>query len=369
MRGRTGMSLLLGVLLLSGVAACVAVPAVGPTAGAAPTSPTTPTAPAGELRFTAAGDYGATDDTGSVLETIRASDPDVHFALGDLSYGRPGEEDQWCRFVTDRVGPDLPFQLLPGNHESDGSNGAIAAFAECLPNRLPGLVGSYPGQYYVDLPQGAPLVRFVMISPAITFPDGTWTYTAGSDRFAWTAAAIDGARSAGVPWVVVGMHKPCLSTGVHSCDVGPDLLHLLVSERVDLVISGHEHMYERTRQLDEGPGCPRITIGSFTPACVADADDALVAGAGTVFVTVGTGGTALRSTRRADAEAPYFAAVSAANADPTHGVLDARATPTELRLSFRRATGGTFTDAVAITRSGAPWALVPADFVAGRTVP
>ena len=366
MRGRAGLGPVLGVLLLSGVAACVAVPAVGPTGGVAPS---TQTAPAGELRFTAAGDYGATDDTADVLETIRASDPDVHFALGDLSYGRPGEEDQWCRFVTDHVGQDVPFQLLPGNHESDGSNGAIAAFAECLPNRLPGLVGSYPGQYYVDLPQGAPLVRFVMISPAITFPDGTWSYTAGSTRLAWTAAAIDGARAAGVPWVVVGMHKPCLSTGVHSCDVGPDLLHLLVSERVDLVISGHEHMYERTLQLDEGPGCPRITIGSFTPACVADADDDLVAGAGTVFVTVGTGGTALRSTRGADAESPYFTAVSAANVDPTHGVLDARATPTGLRLSFRPAAGGTFTDAVAITRSGAPWALVPADFVAGGTVP
>ena len=77
-------------------------------------------------------------------------------------------------------------------------------------------------------------------------------------------AAIEGRARAGVPWVVVGMHKPCLSTGVHSCDVGPDLLHLLVSERVDLVISGHEHMYERTRSCDEGPGCPRITIGSFT---------------------------------------------------------------------------------------------------------
>ena len=102
---------------------------------------------------------------------------------------------------------------------------------------------------------------------------------------------------------------------------------------------------------------------------MADADDALVAGAGTVFVTVGTGGTALRSTRGADGEAPYFAAVSAANAEPDprppRGARDAP----ELRLSFRRAAGGTFTDAVAITRSGRPWARVPADFVAGRTVP
>ncbi|HET8987695.1 MAG TPA: metallophosphoesterase [Humibacillus sp.] len=344
MRGRTGIGLVLGVLLLSGVAACVAVP------GADDPVPSAGSVSAGQVHFTAAGDYSASAAAGSVLEAVGASDPDLHLALGDLSYGRAGQEDQWCRFVTERVGADIPFELLAGNHESDGSNGNFADFAACLPNRLPGLVGDYPREYYVDVPRESPLVRFVMVSPALTFPDGTWGYTEGSAHLAWTEKAITSARAAGVPWVVVGMHKPCLSTGVHSCDGGPDLMHLLVSERVDLVLSGHEHIYERTRQLAEGPECPRVTIGTFTPACVVDDGDALVAGAGTVFTTVGTGGTALRSTSASDTEAPYFASASGANDNPTHGYVDVRVTPTEMRLSFVRTEGGTFSDAFALTR-------------------
>ena len=62
--------------------------------------------------------------------------------LGEQKPGEPGEEEAWCDLVTDRVG-DVPFQLLAGNHESDGRNGFIDEFADCLPNRLPGLVGTY----------------------------------------------------------------------------------------------------------------------------------------------------------------------------------------------------------------------------------
>ncbi|HET7802042.1 MAG TPA: metallophosphoesterase [Humibacillus xanthopallidus] len=348
MRWRLG-SALVGALLLSGVAGCVAVPQTDD-----PVAPATRTPPAEQLHFTAAGDYGSTAATSSLLTAVGATRPDLHLALGDLSYGRVGEEQQWCRFVTDRVGTDLPFQLLPGNHDSDGSNGNIADFAACLPNRLPGLVGDYPREYYVDVPSSAPLVRFVMISPALTFPDGTWSYAAGSSHLAWTSRAIESARSAGVPWVVVGMHKPCLSTGVHACDVGADLLDLLVSERVDLVLSGHEHLYERTAQLAEGPGCAGVTVGTFTPACVANSGRDLVAGAGTVFTTVGTGGVALRAPSSSDSEAPYFEAASGAGSNPTHGYVDVRATPSDLRVSFVRTEGGTFTDSFAITRSAAP---------------
>jgi hypothetical protein len=348
MRWRLG-SVLLGAVLLSGVAACVATP---PTDD--PVPPATRTHPAGELQFTAAGDYGSTAAASSVLEAVGRSSSDVHFALGDLSYGKAGEESQWCRFVTDRVGAGLPFELVAGNHESAGDNGNIADFADCLPNRLPGLVGDYPREYYVDLPRDAPLVRFIMVSPALTFPDGTWSYTAGSTHLAWTATAIESARAAGVPWVVVGMHKPCLSVGNYACDIGADLLDLLVSQRVDLVLTGHEHLYQRTQQLAQGPGCAAVTIGSFTPACVAARGDALVAGAGTVFATVGTGGITLRAPTSGDTEAPYFAAVEGAGDDPTHGYVDARVTPTAMKVSFVGVGDGTFSDTFALTRSATP---------------
>lgn len=310
--------------------------------------PRTAAAP-GTVHFTASGDIAARAESGAVLSQVDALDPDLHLALGDLSYGATGAEQAWCDFVTARVGAGFPFELISGNHESDGLNGNINDFSACLPNQLPGLVGTYGRQYYVDVPQGAPLVRFIAISPGLTYPDGPWTYPAGSPRYQWTAAAIDGARAAGIPWVVVGMHKPCLSIGQYTCDPGADVVNLLLQKRVDLVLNGHEHLYQRTKQLATGTGCAALTIGSYNPACVADADSDLAKGAGTVFATVGTGGTQLRDVSAADAEAPYFAASSGLNQNPTWGNLDVSATATALTARFVAATGGTFADAFTIT--------------------
>lgn len=165
--------------------------------------------------------------------------------------------------------------MMSGNHESDGSNGTINDFSACLPNQLPGLVGTYGRQYYVDVPQTAPLVRFVMISPALTLPDGTYSYDPGN-----AALQLDGRchrrRPRGRdPLGVVGMHKPCLSLGQYTCEVGAGLINMLVSKKVDLVPSGHEHLYQRTRQLGLSPSCPALTPGTVyrrassirTPPC------------------------------------------------------------------------------------------------------
>jgi PKD repeat protein len=332
--GRVALVVAVGIVA-AGVAA--APPSGG--AGAAVSS----------VRITASGDFAATSNTAAVLDTVAAADPDLHLALGDLSYGTTGAEQTWCDFVTSRVGAGSAFELLSGNHESNGQNGNINDFSACLPNQLPGLVGTYGRQWYVDVPQETPLVRLIMISPALPFPDGTWTYAAGNPRYNWTAAAIDGARAAGVPWVVVGMHKPCLSVGQYSCDPGSDLTNLLIAKQVDLVLTGHEHLYQRSKQLAHGPGCTSVIPDSYTAACVADADQALVRGRGTVFVTVGTGGIALRDVNVTDPEAPYFAAWSGLNVNPTWGSLALTVDDGQLAATFARASGGTFTDSFTIS--------------------
>ncbi|MFD4420054.1 PKD domain-containing protein [Agromyces sp. NPDC058484] len=308
---------------------------------------------AGTVQFTASGDIAARSQSHAVLSQIDSLDPDLHLALGDLSYGATGAEQAWCDTVTSRVGAGFAFELIAGNHESNGLNGNINDFSACLPNQLPGLVGTYGRQYYVDVPQSSPLVRFIAISPNLTFPDGNWGYGAGSARFQWTAAAIDGARAAGIPWVVVAMHKPCISIGQYGCDVGTDITNLMLQKRVDLVLNGHEHLYQRSKQLATGAACSALVPGSYNASCVTDADDDLVKGVGTVFATVGTGGVDLRDVMTSDPEAGYFAASSGLNANPTWGNLDVSATAGQLSARFVPATGGTFADAFTIAE-GAP---------------
>ncbi len=333
------MPLANGVLALA-----LSVTTVGGMAADSPPPPS--------LSVAVAGDFAAGANAQAVLSSMAASSPDLALALGDLSYGVTGQEQAWCDLVTSRFGPGFPFEVLAGNHESNGQNGMINDFSACLPNQLPGAVGTYGRQYYVDVPKANPLVRFVMISPGLPFPDGTWSYAAGTPRYDWTAAAIDGARAKSIPWVIVGQHYPCLSIGQYGCDGGPDLMNLLVAKKVDLVLNGHDHSYQRSKQLAHSAACPSIPLNTYVPGCVADADDTLVAGAGTVRVGVGTGGISpLHDVNAADPEADYVLARSGANLNPTWGHLALQITSDRISASFVRAAGGTFADAFTITRS------------------
>ena len=308
----------------------------------------------GRVHFTAVGDFAARAKTASVLNAIKAADSDLTLALGDLSYGATGQEQAWCDFVTSRVGGDYPFELLSGNHESNGQNGNIDDFAACLPNRLPGVVGTYGRQYYVDVPADDPVVRFVAISPALTFSDSTSSYAAGSPRYKWTSATIDSARAAQIPWVVVGMHKPCITVGKYACDPGADILNLLLRQKVDLILSGHEHNYQRSHQLALGAGCAAVVPDTFDADCVSDSDDDFTQGRGSLVTVVGTGGVRLRDVSSTDPEAGYFAVTSGRNANPTWGALNVTATKDSLQGAFLRAAGGSLTDTFSIERKTAP---------------
>ncbi|GAB2695493.1 metallophosphoesterase [Thalassiella azotivora] len=345
---------------LVGLLVVVALTAANLALGSGPAPPErTSLAAAGTVHLTAAGDYGSGTRARGVLDLVGDLAPDVHVALGDLSYGQTGREQDWCDLVTAAVGPGFPFELVAGNHESNGMNGNINDFSACLPNQLPGLVGTYGRQWYVDVPAGAPLVRLVAVSPGLPFPDGTWSYAAGSARYEWTARAVDGARAAGVPWVVVTMHRPCPSVGQYECGPLADLTNLLLDRRVDLVLSGHEHLYQRSHQLATGPGCPALVPGTASPSCVVDTDSDLVQGRGTVLATVGTGGIDLRDVDPADPEAPYFARWSGRNHDPSHGVLEVTVDAAQLVARFVAVPPGTATDVVRVRRDTAPPPPVP----------
>ncbi|HET7399308.1 MAG TPA: PKD domain-containing protein [Intrasporangium sp.] len=338
MRGRATVAAVAAAALLAGL------PGLLGSGGSGPATAEAAVAVPGEVHFTAAGDYANSPQTQLVLDKVAETAPDLNLALGDLSYGVTGQESAWCDLVVSKVGAGFPFELIAGSHESGGMNGNINDFSACLPNQLPGLVGTYGRQWYADVPETNPLVRFIGISPDLTFPDGTWSYAAGTARYAWTANAIDAARAKGVRWVVVGLHKPCISVGQYTCGGNTDITNLLVDKRVDLVLNGHEHLYQRTHQLRLGAACPGIVPGTFDPDCVADGDATMMRGAGTVFATVGTGGVALRDASPADPEAPYFATYAGLNQGGPFGVLSLSATASSLSAQFLPVGTSTFTD-------------------------
>ena len=122
--------------------------------------------------FNAVGDFGGYTDTTAGLNLIPSSGAAFTLALGDLSYGSFTPESAWCDYIKSKVGNTYPFELISGNHESNGQDGLIDNFAACLPDRIGNITGTYAKEYYFDYPASAPLARFILISPALTFTNG-----------------------------------------------------------------------------------------------------------------------------------------------------------------------------------------------------
>lgn len=311
--------------------------------------------PPTRFTFAAAGDIGADPNTAASLRVLDRSDASFFLALGDLRYGALASDSAWCDYVLDRLpdkGRRFPVELVVGNHEQDGSpDGNIRNFARCLPDRLGArvpAVGRYAAEYAIDYPRFRPLARFLMIAPNLKVAGRRYTYQPGSPHRAWLVRQIDRARAAGIRWVVVGLHYPCITVGKHGCDSGEEILNLLVRKRVDLVLTGHNHIYERSKQLRVNDStCPVLREESPDLDCVVDsgADDRYSRGAGTVLVTAGSFGRGLQGIDELDADLPYFASTD----EDTFGLMTYVVDRSRIRATFHPSGGTRFTDSFDIS--------------------
>ncbi len=283
---------------------------------AASTLVVTTASPWPSVRLTAAGDHGGDNDRGGqTLNQLAALAPDAHLALGDMSYSELTPESVWCDWVANGdpvagitgVGA-IPFQLVAGNHEEDTrTDGFIRDFAACLPDRM-GAVGDYGVEYYFDL---GGLVRVIMIAADLTVDGEHYDYGSGPHR-AWLERAVTEARTVGIPWVVVGMHKLCVSAGIKSCEIGESMMDwLLAPGRADVVLHGHDHTVQRSHQLT----C--VDEHTTTPGCIVDNDSSHAQGAGGVVLIGGTFGRSADPINMADPELGYFFSwMQGADTDP-----------------------------------------------------
>lgn len=310
-----------------------------------------------EFRFGAAGDFGTGNSFRATVHAVQHHNPDFMIALGDLTQSATGEEG-WCRYWKDYL-TTTRLLILSGNHDT-GIDRYVAFCGNPFASAIDGL---YPWQYYFDYPSARPIARFIMVSPGIgrRAPIPT-DYAAGTPGYAFTAAAIDDARAKGLEWIVVGMHKNYISTfekrNEVSVDAGRTFMTMLFDRKVDLILQGHEHGYARTKQLTTNPStCPLVPVDAFDQDCVADDDDDLRRGAGTVIMVASMGGKSMRLVEPSDLEHPYFVNRFRDRNHETFGYAEFTVTPAVLSFSFVRSGGPMFQDSFRI--SAAPLTSAP----------
>ncbi len=139
---------------------------------------------------------------------------------------------------------DRPLVAAIGNHELVGDR-AGAAFARYFGSSDPAIAGGVPRPYGTVR---AGNVRFFTLS-------GMHAWDAGEER-EWLERELARADAeAGLVWRVVVLHQSAWSAGPHGPDralVAAHVPELLAAHKVDLILAGHDHLYERGEERGGG---------------------------------------------------------------------------------------------------------------------
>lgn len=193
--------------------------------------------------FAAFADAGTWGETPLVMEAL-GSDTNVHMMIhaGDLSYGL--EEWKWNDFgsLIEPIARTRPYMIIPGNW--DVKPNASDAFV----NRY-----SMPLVYPPDPPKEMNYFYSFNYSVFhIVMLNSYDPYDSTSRQYKWLENDLQKAQKDKKkhPWLVVCFHSPMYSsnTGHGGGDekFRGQIEHLLYQYDVDLVLTGHDHGYERT---------------------------------------------------------------------------------------------------------------------------
>ncbi|MEU5095973.1 metallophosphoesterase family protein [Streptomyces sp. NPDC020996] len=244
--------------------------------------------------FTAFGDQGVSRAAAANDHVVLRQKPAFHLHAGDICYadvnGRGQQSDGydpafWDLFLkqNEPVARSVPWMVTTGNHDMeawyspDGYGGQLARFSlpdsGFDPRTAPGVYAfTYGNVGFVALDAND-------VSYEIPANLG---YTGGRQT-RWLDAKLGELRAAkDVDFIVVFFHHCAYSTSTHASDGGvrAEWLPLFAEHQVDLVINGHNHVYERTDAIRNGDVGRAVPVGASTDP-TRD---------GTVYVTAGGGG-------------------------------------------------------------------------------
>ncbi|WP_206343950.1 purple acid phosphatase family protein [Streptomyces mesophilus] len=247
--------------------------------------------------FTAFGDQGVSAHALANDQVILGQNPSFHLHAGDICYadssGHGKESDTydarvWDTFLaqTESVAKSVPWMVTTGNHDMeawyspDGYGGQRARWSlpgnGFDPEHSPGVYSFAYGNV------GVVALDANDVSYEIPANKG---YSDGKQT-AWLDRRLRELRAhKDIDFIVVFFHHCVYSTSTHASDGGvrDAWLGLFTKHQVDLVINGHNHVYERTDAIKNGEVGRPVPIGASTdPTCD-----------GIVYVTAGGAGKEL----------------------------------------------------------------------------
>lgn len=211
------------------------------------------------VSFVTFGDWGSgSDEQTMVAEAIgnycSENQCDFILTLGDNFYSNGVDsttDPLWRERYHDVYDfLDLDFYISLGNHDNQGNIQAQIDYSRIDPH------WHYPAEEYTFTKPDRttpPLVEFFIINSDYPNFDAT--------AQAWLNTAIAGSQAT---WKLLAMHHPIYSNGNHGDgdDDYREALAGVICNRIDLVLSGHDHNF--SHMLSEEDGCPiqQLVVGT-----------------------------------------------------------------------------------------------------------
>ncbi|GIV08778.1 MAG: hypothetical protein KatS3mg019_0869 [Fimbriimonadales bacterium] len=222
-----------------------------------------------DFTFTAFADHGTTRFSVQNSRNVAALNPLFHFIVGDTSYAN-GRQPVWDTYLEqlEVLAARVPVMVCFGNHENERIGeqriGYIAAETRfAMPNK---------GQYYEFTISNA---RFIAFNS---------NERENESQYQWVERALQRARAErAIRWLIVVAHHPLYGSTQRRGNNSSMIRRfqpLFDRYRVDLVIHGHDHVYERMYPMRGGK-------------TVVNSGNRYRQGAGVVYVTCGGGGVSL----------------------------------------------------------------------------
>ncbi|XP_024004405.1 purple acid phosphatase 6 isoform X2 [Eutrema salsugineum] len=201
---------------------------------------------------------------------------------GDLSYAddHPNHDqrkwDSWGRFM-EPCAAYQPFIFAAGNHEID----FVPNIGE--PHAFKPYEHRYPNAYKAS-GSTSPLWYSVRRGPAHIIVLSSYSaYDKYTPQYMWLEQELKKVNREETPWLIVIVHSPWYNSNNYHYMEGESMRVMfeswLVNSKVDLVLSGHVHAYERSERISNVKY--NITNGLSTPAKDPNAP---------IYITIGDGG-------------------------------------------------------------------------------
>lgn len=219
-----------------------------------------------KIRIWALGDFGNSSQTqldvrDQMLLATAGQRPDIWLLLGDIAYTRGQDDELQTHFFNQYQAflPNTTFWPTPGNHDyGDQTESQQVPYFSAFSMPQQGEAGGVPSgsKAYYSFDYGN--VHVVSLDSNGVQADGLRLYDPASQQVDWLRRDLTANRTASPhsSWTIVFFHQPPYTKGNHDSDTEELLVNLrerflpvLEEFDVDLVLSGHSHVYERTHPI------------------------------------------------------------------------------------------------------------------------